>query len=175
MRNGPEGYGWVSKSLHWLTVLAIATQFVVGYVMDVDDSGRGRGRGRGRGGESGRGRGRGGEDSSYLDDPETVLKVHLVLGLTIIALGLVRVVWRRVAGLPPWSEHLSEGQRRLAHWTERALLSLLFVVPGTRLVLVLAGDDDMLPLHLGAHIAFFVALAAHLSTNLRPRILSRML
>ena len=175
VRNGPEGYGWVSKSLHWLTVLAIATQFAVGWVMDVDDSGHGRGRGRGRSGESGRGRGRGGEDSSYLDDPETLLKVHIALGLAIIGLGVARVVWRRVAGLPPWSEHLSEGQRRLAHWTERALLSLLFIVPASGLVLVLAGDDDILPVHIGAHIAFFVALAAHLSTNLRPRILTRML
>lgn len=35
-----------------------------------------------------------------------------------------------------------------------------------------AGDLDA---GLGAHIAFFVALAAHLSTNLRPRILTRML
>ena len=174
-RNGPDGYGWVSKSLHWLTVLAVATQFAVGYLMDVDASGQGRGRGRGRGGESGRGRGRGGEDSSYLDDPETMLKFHLVLGLTIIGLGAARVLWRRVAGLPPWSEHLSEGQRRIAHWTERALLSLLFIVPATGLALVLAGDDDLLPLHVGAHIAFFVALAAHLSTNLRPRILTRML
>jgi cytochrome b561 len=173
MRNGPDGYGWASKSLHWLTVLAIAAQFVVGYAMDVDDSGRGRGRGRGRSGESGRGRG--GEDSSYLDDPETLLKVHIVLGLAIIGLGIVRVLWRRGAGLPPWSEHLSEGQRRLAHWTERALLSLLFVVPASGLVLVLSGDDDLLLLHLGAHIAFFVALTAHLSTNLRPRILARML
>ena len=175
MRNGPHGYGWVSKSLHWLTVLAIATQFVVGYMMDVDDSGHGRGRGRGRSGESGRGRGRGGEDSSYLDDPETLLKVHIALGLAIIGLGVARVLWRRVAGLPPWSEHLSEGQRRLAHWTERALLSLLFLVPASGLLLVVAGDDDVLPLHVAAHIAFFVALAAHLWTNLPPRILRRML
>lgn len=173
VRNGPDGYGWVTKALHWVTVLALAGQFAVGYLMDADDSGSGRG--RGRGGDSGRGRGRGGEDSAYLDDPETLVVLHVVLGLAIIALAVVRLVWRRTAGLPPWSEHLSQRQRRLAHWTERALMWLLFVVPGTGVVLVVLGDDDALPLHVAAHLAFFVALGAHLVINLRPRILTRML
>ena len=174
-RNGPDGYGWVTRTLHWLTVLAVTSQFSVGYLMDAGESGHGRGRGRGRSGESGRGRGGGGEDSGYLDDPGTMLTVHVLLGLTILALAVGRLVWRRVSGLPPWSEHLGPGQRRLAHWTERTLLALLFVVPLSGLLLVAVGDDDVLTLHIGAHIAFFVALAAHLSTNLRPRVLRRML
>ncbi len=169
-RNGPSGYGWVTKGLHWLTVLAIAAQFTIGYLMDADDSGRGRG--RGRSGESGHGRG--GDDSGYVDDPETLVRVHVALGLTILALAVTRLVWRRVTALPPWSELLSEGQRRLAHWTERALLGLLFAVPVTGLALVAVGDDDVLPFHVAAHVAFFVALAAHLSTNLRPGVLRRM-
>lgn len=49
------------------------------------------------------------------------------------------------------------------------------MVPLSGLVLVAIGDDDVLALHVGANIAFFVALAAHLSTNLRPRVLRRML
>lgn len=59
VRNGEHGYGLVTRTLHWLMVTAIAAQFLIGYAMDADDSGRGRG--RGRGGESGRGRGRGGD------------------------------------------------------------------------------------------------------------------
>ena len=164
----------MTKGLHWLTVLAIAAQFVVGYLMVGDDSGQGRGRGRGRSDESGHGRGGGGDDSGYLDDPETLLRVHVAIGLTILALAVTRLLWRRVAGLPPWSEQLSEGQRRLAHWTERVLLALLFVIPLSGLTLVAVGDDDVLPLHVGAHIAFFLALTAHLSTNLRPAVLRRM-
>ena len=169
-RNGPAGYGWVTKGLHWLTVLAVGAQFSIGYLMDADDSGRGRG--RGRGGESGHGRG--GDESGYLDDPETLVRVHVALGLTIIALAVTRLAWRRVARLPPWSEHLAERERRLAHWTERALLGLLLVVPLTGLALVAVGDDDVLPFHVAAHVAFFVALVAHLSTNLRPGVLRRM-
>lgn len=141
--NGPGGYGWASKSLHWLTVAALSTQFVVGYAMD--------------------------------DDSAALFTLHIALGLLVIGLVAGRLVWRRVAGLPPWSPHLTEGQRRLAHWTERVLLTLLLVVPATGLVLVGSGDDDVLPLHVGAHVAFFTALAVHLFLTLRPRILRRML
>ncbi|HYH35823.1 MAG TPA: cytochrome b/b6 domain-containing protein [Nocardioides sp.] len=172
-RNGPDGYGWVTKSLHWVTVLALAAQLAVGYVMDADDSGGGRG--RGRGGGSGHGRGRGGEDSAYLDDPGTLLTAHVVLGVLIILLAVLRLVWRRATSLPPWSEHLSERQRQLSHWTERVLMWLLLLVPATGLVLVAAGDDDVLPLHVASHVALYVAVAAHLVVNLRPRILARML
>jgi hypothetical protein len=60
------------------------------------------------------------------------------------------------------------------HATEVALLNLLFVVPLTGLSLVL-GDDDLLPLHVAAHVAFFVALAAHLGMVIGRRLVPRML
>ena len=31
LRNGAHGYGLVTKTLHWAMVLAILTQFVIGY------------------------------------------------------------------------------------------------------------------------------------------------
>jgi cytochrome b561 len=37
IRNGPHGYGLVTKALHWLAVVAIAAQFAVGRTMDADD------------------------------------------------------------------------------------------------------------------------------------------
>ena len=54
------------------------------------------------------------------------------------------------------------------------LLTLLFVIPLTGLSLVL-GDDDLLPLHIAAHITFFVALAAHVGLVLSRGLLPRML
>ena len=36
LRNGEHGYGAVTKTLHWLTVLAFVLQLVVGYTMDAD-------------------------------------------------------------------------------------------------------------------------------------------
>lgn len=176
LRSGEHGYGVVAKWLHWLTVLALAGQFTVGYAMDVDGSGQGRG--RGRGGESGRGRGRGGE-VDLADGLDGLLAVHTTVGLLILLLAAARVGWRRT-GLPPWAQTLRAGERTLAHWTERLLLAALFVIPISGL-LVLLVDDDWLPLHVGGHIAFFVALAAHLGLVLkhqvvdRDRLLGRML
>ena len=177
--DAPTGYRSAGKALHWLTVLALAAQFAVGYVMEADDSGRGRGRVRGRGGESGRGQGRGGGrgggSEGYLDDPDTLLRVHVVLGLTILVLAVARVVWRRVAGLPPWAEQLTPAQRRLATWTERVLLATLFAIPVSGLALVATGEDDLLWLHVGAHVTFFAALLAHLALVAWRGLLPRML
>lgn len=102
-RNGPHGYGLVTRTLHWTVVLAIAVQFAIGYLLDVDDSGRGRGRGRGRGEEPGKGqgRGRGGDDGYELFGDDTLLTAHVLLGLAILLLGTVRLVWRLTTPLPP--------------------------------------------------------------------------
>ena len=167
LRNGPHGYGAVTKVLHWATVVALVAQFALGYLMEASDSGRGRGRGRGEG--PGRGRGRGGEDDYSL---EGALGVHVALGVLILSLAGLRVAWRRT-GLPPWAETLSAGERRLAHWTERTLLLLLFAIPTTGLVLVLGGDDDMLGWHVATHIGFFLALAAHVGLVLKHQVINR--
>jgi cytochrome b561 len=178
LRNGEHGYGLVTKALHWATVLAVAAQFLVGYTMEADDGGRGRGRGRGRGEGSGhgRGRGRGGEDDdlSLFDGSFDLVDLHVVLGVSILALVLVRVLWRATTPLPPWDERLTPRDQRIVHATEVALLTTLVVVPVTGIALVL-GDDDLLPLHVAAHVAFFVALAAHLTMVLGRRLLPRML
>jgi cytochrome b561 len=157
-----------TKVLHWVTVAVLLAQFVVGYTMDPDSSGRGRG--RGRSGESGRGRGRGGDDF----DIEGLLAVHVTLGVTVLVLAIVRLLWRYHAGLPPWAPQLSGWQRTLAHWTERALYLLLFVIPLSGLWLVLVSDDAV-GVHVAAHIALFVALTAHLGLALGKRLVPRML
>jgi cytochrome b561 len=172
MARPTRAYGVTTRTLHWVTVLALVAQFTVGYLLDVDGSGRGRG--RGRGGESGRGRGRGGDDDSTLDLGWNLLTAHVSLGLLIVLLAVLRVAWRRVSGLPPWAESLTSRERRLVTATERVLLTLLFVVPLTGLALVL-GDDDLLWLHVTAHVAFFVALSAHVSVVLWRGLLPRML
>ncbi len=172
LRNGPHGYGLVTKTLHWATVVLLVAQFAVGYLMD-DESGGGRGRGRGRGEGSGRGRGRGGDGSDF--DGIDLLPLHVTLGVLILVLAIVRVGWRLGTDLPPWDERLSHPQRTLAHWTERVLLASLFLVPGTGLVLVLGGEDDLLWVHVGAHLVFFAALACHLGLVLGKRLVPRML
>lgn len=178
---GEQGrYGVVSRTLHWVTLAALAAQFTVGWLLDVDDGGGGRGRGRGRGGESGRGRGRGGDDEGGVSDvldrvlsgDDALLTAHVALGLTVLLLASVRLLWRRLAGLPPWAETLSEAERRWAHWTERLLYATLVVMPLSGL-LVLLWDDDALPVHVGAHLVFAAALASHLGLVLKHQLVLR--
>ena len=58
---------------------------------------------------------------------------------------------------------------------------MLFVIPPTGLRGRCSADDDLLAIHVAAHIVFFVALAAHLGLVLgrglrgRPVLLRRML
>jgi cytochrome b561 len=126
----PPGYGRVTKTLHWLTVAAIATQFTIGYSMDV--GGGGRGRGRGRGGESGRGRGRGGDLDVFGDD--RLLTAHVGLGLTILTLAVVRVYWRRRTVLPPWAPGLSATERVVAHGNRTSALPAPLPHPAERVM-----------------------------------------
>jgi cytochrome b561 len=172
MATGTRAYGATARWLHWTTVGALGGQLLVGYLLDVDDSGRGRG--RGRGGDSGRGRGRGGDDETVLDLGWNLLTAHVSLGVLIVLLAGARIAWRRTAGLPPWAAALGERERRWATYVERTLLALLVAVPLTGLGLV-AGDDDLLPLHVAGHIALYAAVAAHLTLVLRRGLLGRML
>lgn len=182
--NDQQGYRTTTKVLHWLTVWLLVGQLVVGYLLDVDDGG-GRGRGRGRGGESGRGRGEGGDDDEQLLDlalsgDDRLLTLHVLLGTGILLVAVLRLVWRRMTELPPWAECLTDTERRVAHWTERVLYASLVVMPLTGLLL-LAGDDDLLALHVTSHVVLYGALAVHLALVLRhtvPRrdgLLARML
>lgn len=200
LRNGEHGYGLVTKSLHWLTVLAFAAQFVVGYTMetepdlprvDCDPAGESR-----SGGDTSRAeeerldrleeaceesaerREEAAEEGYGLFDGSfDAVEVHVLLGLLVIALGVARVRWRRLTPLPPWDPRLSRTDQRIVHATEVTLLTLMFVVPATGIVLVLGADgsDGLVALHVAAHVAFFVALAAHLTMVLGRRLLPRML
>ena len=168
-RNGEHGYGVITKSLHWLVVVLITVQFVLGYLLDLD--GRGRGRGRGRSGESGRGRGRGGDYDPFGAD--TLLTVHVVLGATILVVASIRLVWRMTTALPPWATALSPRERRLAHWTERGLYLCMFAIPITGLWLVASEADQVLVAHVVTHMVFFAAVVTHIGLVLKHQLIDR--
>ena len=198
LRNGSQGYGLVTKVLHWGTVVALASQFLVGYFMlsvdgGVEEADCDRGVDRleescEREQERLEARAEDPLGTAYSDlgsgdilgGGVTLPELHVLLGLLILALAVARVVWRRTTALPPWAESLSAGERRLAHWTEKVLLVLLFVIPVSGLLLVTV-SYDLLPLHIAAHIGFFVTLATHLGLVVkrtfvqRDRLLQRML
>ncbi|MFD2792236.1 cytochrome b/b6 domain-containing protein [Promicromonospora vindobonensis] len=99
---------------------------------------------------------------------------HVVLGLAIVAVGVLRVVWRRTTPLPPWDSRLTETDRVVLHRAERILLALLFVVPATGIALVV-GSSDLVPLHVAAHLCFYAALVVHVGVVVRRRVVGRML
>ncbi|MFD7025747.1 cytochrome b [Promicromonospora sukumoe] len=223
-RNGDQGYGIVTKVLHWATVALLAAQLAVGYVMDdadvpdVDCDPAGEDRSGGdttdaeedrfdrleeaceqaqdvreqdaddavgsawsdlwSGGGSGSGAGSGPDGGAAgLLDASGGLGLpawHVLLGLAIVAIGVLRVVWRRTTPLPPWDPRLTRTDRKVLHHAERTLLAMLFVVPATGIALVV-GSTDLLPLHIAAHLCFYAALVAHVGVVVRRRTVGRML
>lgn len=123
-------------------------------------------------------------DVEYLVGPGDgldLLDLHVLLGLSLLVMGVVRVVWRRVGGLPPWSPALSPGQRRFLGLTEKALLLSLFAMPATGLTLVLTQNTALVWLHVATHVLLGVAVVGHVGFVLwhtvvrRDHLLSRML
>lgn len=97
-----ERYSAVARSLHWLVLLLLIVQFALAWTMPAVHRGT---------------------------HPETLINLHLSFGLLILALVLLRVLWRLVrtpppppADLPIWQHALS----RLVHW---ALYALLVAIP----------------------------------------------
>jgi cytochrome b561 len=107
-----------------------------------------------------------------LDDGVSLPELHVLLGLLILAMGVLRVIWRATTPLPPWAPALSHAERTLESLLEKALLLLLFVIPGTGLLLV-AGEDNWLSLHIAAHIAFFVVVGLHIGLVLKHTVIQR--
>ncbi|MPZ54569.1 MAG: hypothetical protein GEU79_17900 [Acidimicrobiia bacterium] len=179
----PDGYSPTTKLLHWLTVVVLALQFLMGYAMDrFDDLLDGTVV-----------RWLGGEDD-YL------LVVHAGIGVVLLVLAVFRVLWRTRSTLPPWAEGLSERERRVAHTVERLFYWLLFLIPLSGLALLflsgedwdlgdrewispveIVDDDILLVTHIGTHVLFFGALLTHVDMVLkhqfvdRDRLLQRML
>ena len=98
----PPGYTGTAKSLHWLILLLLIVQFTVAWTMP----------------HIGR------------DTPVTTLiSVHFTMGIVILAVSVLRLLWRLthpepkpLDGVPPWQVTSA----RIVHWL---LYVLLFVVP----------------------------------------------
>lgn len=201
LRNGEHGYGVVTKVLHWLTVAAIAAQFGVGLTMEADDDAtfdveedrldqfedyiKDQGDAAEERFEAEIERMEDALDAredAFDDNPITAAfaepgislpEVHVALGVSILLLGLMRVLWRATTPLPPWAPHYSAGERRLEGALEKALLALLFAVPASGLALVIAGDDDWLPWHIAAQLLLLAAIATHVGLVLKHTVLRR--
>lgn len=125
-------------------------------------------------------------------EEDNLLVLHAGLGVTILLLASIRITWRVTRGLPPWAVTLSEFERRLAHWTEVVLYTLMFLIPISGLALLLLSgedwdllggdwkapldvidDDVLLAAHITTHVLFFFAIAAHLGLVLKHQFVNR--
>jgi cytochrome b561 len=100
------------------------------------------------------------------------LEVHVLLGTLLLLVAGVRLLWRRTTPLPPWAEHLGEGERRLEGLLEKALLALLVVVPATGLLLVLV-SDDLVVLHVTAQLVLVSTVTIHVGLVLKHTVVRR--
>src|SRR5512143_2273907 len=113
-RNSPDGYGAIPQTLHWLTAGLVAVAWALGTFDDVLPRGAARAAG---------------------------LFVHISAGLAILALLVVRLLWR-LADPPPQPEITALGV-----WLDRAghlaLYALLITAPVAGIVLQFARGDAL--------------------------------
>lgn len=111
----PRTYGRARQAIHWIATVLILALIPIGFIM-----------------------------ARTLDDGLrlSLYQAHLLIGWTVVALALVRVIMRfrqRIpapAGLAPWNRRLLSG----VHWTV-AVFPLLLAVSGFGTIL----QNDLLP------------------------------
>jgi cytochrome b561 len=107
-----------------------------------------------------------------MNDGLSLPGVHVLLGLSIMLLGVLRVLWRATTPLPPWAPFLRPGERRLESVLEKLLLTMLFVVPATGLLLI-AGESDWLAVHIVAQLVLLALIAVHVALVLSHTVVRR--
>ena len=150
LTNTSDRWGWISIGLHWLTLLMVLGLVVVGLLMQ------------------------------ELPNSPTKIQVyalHKSVGLTLLALTLLRLLWRLVGGVPAPVPGTPRWQSALAQGTHGLLYALLLAMPlsgwlynsasgfplqwfGLFKLPALAGRDAELKAFAGeAHTWLFYALA----------------
>lgn len=97
----PREYGSAAKLFHWTTVVLLAAQFSVGWIMP--DIHRGM-------------------------QPERLMNLHLSIGLIILTLMTARAVWRLTHGAPLPEATLPDWQRAASRLLHFALYVLVFAM-----------------------------------------------
>jgi cytochrome b561 len=105
LRNTTARWGTLAQLFHWVIVALVITQFVLGLL------------------------------SASLP-PASLKKLtwitpHKSIGITILALAVLRLAWRWMNPTPLLPDTLKPYERGLAHFTHAALYVLLFVMPLT--------------------------------------------
>jgi cytochrome b561 len=103
LKNSPTRYGNVAMTLHWLIAIAIVTLLVVGkYMHGLPNS-----------------------------DPNkfALYQLHKSAGLTVLALTVLRIVWRVIGPVPGLPATMPTWERWSAHASHFALYALMLAIP----------------------------------------------
>jgi cytochrome b561 len=97
-------YGSVAMTLHWLIAFAIILNLCIGYYM---------------------------ADILSDQDPSrfAIIQFHKSVGLTVLALSVMRLIWRLVNPVPPFPASMGGGLRLLAHASHFLLYVLIIFIP----------------------------------------------
>jgi cytochrome b561 len=115
--NTQDGYGALTKLVHWLVVALFAFQFAAANIMlRMDETGAVLGLGQ-----------------------ATYYNWHKSIGLVALLVAVLRLLARRSGELPPWAPTLSAGERKFIHRAEQVLYGAMFVMPVSGYLYVMAG------------------------------------
>lgn len=108
-----DRYSSVSKTLHWLIALLAFTQLAMGKFLEIDAD----------------------------EGAEGYFGIHTALGLSVLALMLVRLAWRLTHAVPPAPAATPGWQRAAARATHFAFYALLIALPVTGWLLTTVEGD----------------------------------
>jgi len=117
LHNTSDGYGSLTKVLHWLVVALFAFQFAAANIMlrlDTDATAMGM------------------SQAGYYN-------WHKSIGLVALVVAVLRLMARRRGQLPDWAPVLSERERAFIHRAEQVLYTAMFVMPVSGFLYVMAG------------------------------------
>lgn len=163
--SGSRAYSTSARWLHWGTLALLVVQALLGllHVFGEDDHSAGA---------PGHRHGHEHADALFTQG-NLALSLHVLIGLSIVVLVLIRLGWRLDHGLPAWAESLSPTERRATTLNERMMYAALLATAFSGLAVL--RDDDWAWLHLSAQLALASTLIIHVWMVVRHRLLARML
>lgn len=108
-----QRYSTVARTLHWTIALLVIVNLVLGFAHDA------------------------------LPKDWAVMPVHKSIGLTVIALTVLRIIWRVTHPAPPLPAAMPAWEKGAAHATHVAFYALMLIMPLTGWIMSSAGDRPL--------------------------------
>src|SRR6056297_158130 len=102
LENTPKAYGLLAQALHWLVVFGITAQFVWAWRIDEADS---------------------------IRTQFALVNQHKSIGMTVLALVVIRLLWRAFNRPPPFPSSMSAWEKIAAFTAHWLLYALILAMP----------------------------------------------